>query len=186
MEPDAAAPSRRRFVLAALTSAGLAGCLGTSDHPDPISRSDAMSCNQCGMILSQQPGPAGQAYYQDNSPEGNEPPARFCSAVCTHCHRFAKGDQGWTPQVTYLTDYAAVDYRVSQSGGTPVISAHLGAEGFAATDALDVVVGSDIQGSMGPAIVPFSDTAQAESFASAYGGDVIAASDISRELIAQQ
>jgi copper chaperone NosL len=34
--------------------------------------------------------------------------------------------------------------------------------------------------------VPFSDTDAAEEFASTYGGDIIAAADISQELVAQQ
>jgi nitrous oxide reductase accessory protein NosL len=87
--------------------------------------------------------------------------------------------------VTYLTDYAAVDYRVRREGGTQVISAHLAAEHFAATEDLEVVAGADVEGAMGPAIVPFGDTDAAAEFASTYGGDVVAAEDISRELVAQ-
>jgi len=178
--------SRRRFLLGTAATVGLAGCLGSTDRPDPISLTEGMSCDQCGMVITQQPGPSGQTYYQDNSPEGHEPPARFCSTVCTYRHRFATGDRGWTPQVTYLTDYAAVDYRVEQEGGAQVISAHLAAENFVTTEELDVVVGSDVEGAMGPAIVPFSDTDVADEFVSTYGGEIIAAENVSRELVAQQ
>jgi len=87
--------------------------------------------------------------------------------------------------VTYLTDYAIVDYQVRQEGGAQVISEHLAAEDFAATEDLAVVVGSEVEGAMGPAIVPFSDDDVATEFASTYGGDVIAAEDVSRELVAQ-
>lgn len=144
-----------------------------------------MSCDQCEMIISQQPGPAGQTYYQDNSPEGHDAPARFCSTICTFRHRFAMSDRGWTPQVTYLTDYATVDYRVEQEGGAQVISAHLAAEYFAATDDLVVVTESDVEGAMGPALIPFGETAVAEEFVSTYDGEIIDAEDISRELVAR-
>jgi len=181
-------PSRRQFVLGTATVAatGLAGCLGSSDRPEPIALTERMSCDQCGMVINQQPGPSGQTYYRDNSPEGHDPPARFCSTVCTYRHRFATGDRGWTPQVTYLTDYAAVDYSVREEGGAQVISAHLAAEHFAATDGLDVVTGSEVEGAMGPAIVPFGDADAAEAFVSTHGGEIIAAEDVSRELVAQQ
>jgi nitrous oxide reductase accessory protein NosL len=179
--------SRRRVLRGTATAlgVGLAGCLGSSDRPAPISLDAPLSCDQCGMVIDQQPGPSGQTYYRDNSPEGHDPPARFCSTVCTFRHRFATEGRGWRPQVTYLTDYAAVDYRVRREGGTQVISAHLAAEHFAATEDLEVVAGADVEGAMGPAIVPFGDTDAAAEFASTYGGDVVAAEDISRELVAQ-
>jgi len=184
----AAGPSRRQFVLgaAAVAATGLAGCMGSSDRPGPITLTGDMSCDQCGMVIDQHPGPSGQTYYRDNSPEGHDPPARFCSTVCTYRHRFATSNRGWRPRVTYLTDYAIVDYSVEREGGVPVLSAHLAAEDFAATEELDVVIGSEVEGAMGPAIVPFSDTGAAEEFVSTYGGEIIAAEDISRELVAQQ
>ncbi|RCU48452.1 nitrous oxide reductase accessory protein NosL [Haloplanus salinus] len=179
--------SRRRVLLgtAAAAGVGLAGCLGSSDRPAPISLDEPLSCDQCGMVINQQPGPSGQTYYRDNSPEGHDPPARFCSTVCTFRHRFATESRGWRPRVTYLTDYAVVDYRVRQEGGAQVVSAHLAADHFAATEGLDVVVGSEVEGAMGPAIVPFGDGDAAAEFASTYGGDVIAAEDVSRQLVAQ-
>ena len=135
--------SRRRVLLgtAAAVGGGLAGCLGSSDRPAPISLDAPLSCDQCGMVIDQQPGPSGQTYYRDNNPEGHDPPARFCSAVCTFRHRFATEGRGWRPRVTYLTDYATVDYRVRREGGAQVISAHLAAEHFATTEDLEVVVG---------------------------------------------
>ena len=178
-------PSRRRFLVGTAAAVGLAGCLGSTDRPAPISLAEPLGCDQCGMIINQHPGPSGQTYYRDNSPEGHDPPARFCSTVCTFRHRFATEPRGWRPDVTYLTDYATVDYEVREEGGAQVISAHLAAEDFAATEELQVVVGSDVEGAMGPAIVPFGDGDLATEFASTYGGDVIAAEDVSQELVAQ-
>ncbi|GAB6860147.1 nitrous oxide reductase accessory protein NosL [Haloplanus litoreus] len=177
--------TRRRVLLGTAAAVALAGCSGTDDRPEPISLSDAGSCDQCGMVIDQHPGPSGQTYYQENSPEGHDPPARFCSTICTFRHRYETEPQGWRPQVTYLTDYSAVDYGISESDGTRVISAHLAAETFVPTEDLEVVAGTDVEGAMGPALVPFSDGEDAEAFASEYGGDVIAAEDISQELVAR-
>lgn len=173
------------MLLGAAAAVGLAGCLGSTDRPAPIGLTEPLNCDQCGMVINQHPGPAGQTYYRDNSPEGHDPPARFCSTVCTFRHRFAMEARDWQPRVTYLTDYATVDYEVRQEGGARVISAHLAAEDFAATEDLDVVAGSDVEGAMGPAIVPFGDDDAAAEFASTYGGDVVAAEEISRELVAR-
>ena len=138
------------------------------------------------MIVEQHPGPSGQTYYRDHSVEGHDPPARFCSTVCTFRHRFATENRGWRPRVTYLTDYATVDYQVRSEGGVRVISAHLEAEAFAPTEDLEVVAGTDVEGAMGPALVPFGDRDAAEAFVSEYGGQVIAAEDVSRELVARR
>jgi copper chaperone NosL len=177
--------TRRRVLLGTAAAVALAGCSGTGDRPEPISLSGDVSCDQCGMVIEQHPGPSGQTYYQEHSVEGHDPPARFCSTICAFRHRYAKEPQGWQPQVTYLTDYSTVDYGISEADGTRVISAHLAAEAFAPTEELEVVAGTDVEGAMGPALIPFSNSEDAEAFASEYGGDVIAAANISQELVAR-
>lgn len=179
-------PSRRRFLLGTAVAVGVAGCTGSTDRSAPVSLTESQGCDQCGMVIDQHPGPSGQTYYRDNSPDGHDPPARFCSTVCTFRHRFATRDRDWRPRVTYLTDYATADYEVRRDGSERIISAHLAAENFVTTEELEVVAGSDVEGAMGPALVPFSDGDAAAEFASTYGGDVIAAEDVSRELVAQR
>jgi nitrous oxide reductase accessory protein NosL len=183
--PTPVGTTRRRFLLGTAAAVALAGCSGTDDRPEPISLTGAGSCDQCGMVIDQHPGPSGQTYYREHSPEGHDPPARFCSTICAFRHRFATQNRGWRPRVTYLTDYAAVDYTVRQEGGASVISAHLAAADFAPTEDLVVVAGTDVEGAMGPALVPFSDRDRADEFATTYGGDVVAAEDISQELVAR-
>ncbi|MFC6862898.1 nitrous oxide reductase accessory protein NosL [Halomicroarcula sp. GCM10025817] len=175
--------SRRRLLVAGAGLAAVAGCLGSADRPAPIALDAGQHCDQCGMIVDQHPGPSGQTYYRDNSPAGHDPPARFCSTICTYRHRFAASDRGWQVRVTYLTDYATVDYAVQTEGGSQFVSAHLGAEAFAPSDELEVVVGSDVVGAMGPALVPFSDPDAADAFINSYGGERIPAESISRELL---
>jgi len=175
----------RRTLLAATALAFTAGCQGDDSGPDPVTLTGEENCDQCGMVIGQHPGPAGETYYEDESPPGHEPPATFCSATCTYRHRFENEPQGWTPDVTYLTDYSSVDYDVTEDDGTTVISRHLDASAFAETSGLTVVVGTDVQGAMGPALVPFGGEGDATDFADEYGGQTVPATDISREVVAR-
>ncbi|MFC6976783.1 nitrous oxide reductase accessory protein NosL [Halomicroarcula sp. GCM10025709] len=110
--------TRRRVLtgLVGVTLAGGAGCLGTPAQQSPVPFDDGWSCDQCGMTISQQPGPVGQTYYADEPSLGHDGPARFCSSLCTYRHRFDTETRGWTPSVTYLTDYSTVDYSVRSDG----------------------------------------------------------------------
>ncbi|NHX40897.1 MULTISPECIES: nitrous oxide reductase accessory protein NosL [Haloarcula] len=185
MSEHATGLTRRCFLAGTGTVAvvSLSGCLGNSEEIDPVSIESGQNCDQCGMVIDQHPGPVGQTYYQDNTPEGHDPPARFCSTTCTYRHRFAKEQSGWTPAETFLTDYSTTDYEIRTDGGKTIISRHLEAEAFAPVGQLTVVANSDVEGAMGTAIVPFSDSADAESFAEEYGGQTLPAEDISRELV---
>lgn len=174
---------RRQFVLL-LTGvvAGTAGCGSGNDTPEPVGLAGGKSCDQCGMIIEQHPGPVGQTYYEQDRPEGRDGPAWFCSSVCTYRYRFDAVDHDWTPVVTYLTDYSGVDYTV-QGEDRQFISAHLDAQSFERTVNLEVVIDSGVEGAMGPALIPFSDDDDARSFTEVHGGDVIDATDVSRTLL---
>lgn len=176
-------PTRRQLLAGTATLLALAGCQSGGDTREPVTIDEGDNCVQCGMVISDHPGPVGQTYYRDNTPTGQDEPARFCSTTCTYRHRFAKEQQGWTPAATFLTDYSAVDYDVRTDGGATVLTHHLDASSFGATSGLTVVANSDVQGAMGTAIVPFSDSADAESFAEEYGGQTLPAEDIQRELV---
>ncbi|WP_277543122.1 nitrous oxide reductase accessory protein NosL [Haloarcula laminariae] len=176
-------PTRRHVLSGTAAVLALAGCQSGGETAAPVTIEDGDNCDQCGMVISEYPGPVGETYYRDNTPTGHDEPARFCSTTCTYRHRFAKEREGWTTVATFLTDYSAVDYEVRTDGGATVLTHHLDGSAFAETVGLTVVANSDIQGSMGTAIVPFSDSADAESFAAEYGGQSLPAEDIERELI---
>jgi len=181
--------SRRRLLAGSATLLALAGCQNTGesggDTPSAVAISDDANCVQCGMVISQHPGPVGQTYYQDHTPSGDGEPVPFCSTTCTFRHRFAKADAGWTPVATFLTDYSAVDYDIRTEGGAAVLSHHLEAAAFTETSSLTVVANSDVEGAMGTAIVPFSDSADADAFAEKHGGTTLPAEDIQRELVSR-
>lgn len=176
-------PTRRRLLAGTATLLALAGCQSATDAPEAVTIADSDNCDQCGMVISEHPGSVGQTYYQRNTPTGHEEPARFCSTTCTYRHRFGKEQADWTPASTFLTDYSSVDYEVRTDGGATVMTRHLDASAFAETSDLTVVTNSDVQGAMGTAIVPFSDSGDAEAFAKEYGGQTQPAEDIQRELV---
>lgn len=182
--PDRDPVIDRRRVLGFVGTAAFgsaAGCLGGESVPEPVALDEGQSCDNCGMVIEDHPGPTGQIFFESNSPEGRDGPAWFCSTVCTYDYRFDRVDAGWTPVVTYLTDYSTVDYEVGGEENT--ISAHLEAEAFAPDSELTLVIRTDVTGAMGDAIIPFSDETEAADFADTYGGETIAASEIPRELI---
>ncbi|MFC7078112.1 nitrous oxide reductase accessory protein NosL [Haloarcula halophila] len=176
-------PTRRQVLAGTATLLALAGCQSGGNTAEPVTIAADDNCDQCGMVISEHPGPVGQTYYRDNTPTAQDAPARFCSTTCTYRHRFAKEQQGWTPTTTYLTDYSAVDYDLRTEGMATVLSHHLGASAFAPLSALTVVANSDVEGAMGTAIVPFGDSGDAESFVKEYGGQTLPAEDIQRELV---
>lgn len=175
---------RRRFLALAslVVGVGVAGCGSGSETPDPVSLDDGQHCDQCGMVIQQHAGPVGQTYYEGDRPEGRDGPAWFCSSVCLYRYQFAAEEGERTRTVSYLTDYSGVDYTI-EGDDEQFISAHLGAEFFEPIGELTLVVRSEIQGAMGPAMVPFSDEADARDFSDEYGGDLIEATAVSRELL---
>jgi nitrous oxide reductase accessory protein NosL len=176
--------TRRRVLASAVSLIALAGCQsGRSGSADPTTIEDGDNCDQCGMVIADHPGSVGQTYYRENTPTGHEEPALFCSTTCTYRHRFAKEQQGWRPAATFLTDYSAVDYDVRTDGGATVLTHHLAASAFASAAELTVVANADVQGAMGSAIVPFSESEDAEQFAAEYNGQTLAAAAINRELV---
>lgn len=176
-------PTRRQVLAGTATLFALAGCQSGTDAPEPVAIEDGENCDQCGMVISEHPGPVGETYYRNNTPTGHDEPARFCSTTCTYRHRFAKEREGWTPAATFLTDYSAADYDVRTDGGAVVLTRHLDASAFTTTSDLTVVANADVQGAMGTAIVPFGDSADAAAFAEEYGGQTLPAEDIQRELV---
>ncbi len=174
---------------AAGVAASLAGCLG--DLPpgddgatDPISLADGRDCDVCGMVIENHPGPTGQLFYDGEGPEGHDNPARFDSLKqCLFPYRLEREQLGWDLDAAYVTDYSSVDYEVSAGSDTTTISSHTAPESFARAEDLRYVVNSAVEGAMGPDFVPFSDRADAESFADEYDGEVVAYGDIDEGLV---
>lgn len=140
---------------------------------------DAASCDECGMVISNHPGPNGEIYWADADPEGHDAPFWFDSLKqCFFPHYFEGTDRGQELAAAYVTDYSAVDYDVSTKNGESYITSHTDADAFGPAKDLDYVVESEVTGAMGPDFVPFGDESDATAFADEYDGTVVAFADV--------
>ncbi len=172
----------------ALAVSALAGCLGGGDGaaPDPVALADQQDCDVCGMVIENHPGPNGQIYFTSNSPEGHDEPARFDSLKqCLFPYLFRHREMGWSEEAIYVTDYSSVEYTVQSSGDKLFVSSHPGADAFERAGELTYVVGSDVEGAMGPDFVPFAAEADAQEFVDEYGGEAISFSEIDAGVVGQ-
>lgn len=177
-------PLRRRSVLqygAGVVPIALAGCLGGSggEPPDPVVITADAACDNCGMIISKHPGPNGQLYFTDHEPEKHDPPFWFDSLkMCLFPMLLEAEQMARTTNGVYATDYSRVDYTLRDDGGTTYISSHTEPESFGRAQDLTYVVGSEVEGAMGPDFIPFSKTDDASAFAAEHGGQTVAFEDI--------
>lgn len=183
---------RREFLLAGsvLGTGVLAGCSGGESKDggslDPVSLAESRECDVCGMVISEHPGPNGQIYYRENSPETHDNPAWFDSPkACLFPYYFERQQRDWTAEVVYVTDYSTVDYEISDVEGQQYIQTATGPETF--SDAADVVfvIGSEVHGAMGPDFIPFSEASDGSAFADEYGGETVTMEEITPETLAR-
>jgi nitrous oxide reductase accessory protein NosL len=189
--PDPVHHLTRRETLAAggsLATLALAGCtsLTGGETPAAVSLAGGLQCDNCGMVVEKHPGPNGQVFFADESPEGHENPARFDALKqCLFPYTMEREQRGWTTEAVYVTDYSTVDYDVSGDGQPrrSYISSHVAPESFALAEDLYYVVDSDIRGAMGQDFVPFSVEADAEAFVDEYDGRIVRYDDIGPALV---
>jgi len=192
-EASGLADVSRRRVLGATAAAvaatgGLAGCLsggdGGSEAPDPVTLDESDSCDVCGMVVPNHPGPTSEVFYADEEPAGHANPARFDSTWEAFQFDFERQDRGWSREAFYVTDYSAVDYDVFEDGGDTLVSTHPEADAFADAESVTFVVGSEVVGAMGQDLIGFGDEGDAEAFQSEYGGDLAEFGDVDEATVA--
>jgi len=181
--------SRRTLLTGAATLVvgATAGCLGGGDGgetPAAVTLTDDDTCDVCGMVIPQHPGPTAEIFY-DRDPSGHPNPARFDSTWEAFQYDFERRDRGWTRRAFYVTDYSAVDYELFSEGGDTFVSTHTEAEAFAAAESVTFVVDSEVIGAMGRDLIGFGDRADAESFRAEHGGSLVGLDDVTPEMIAQ-
>jgi copper chaperone NosL len=189
---EATGPARsRRSVLAAagaVAVGGLAGCLsgdgGESAAPEPVTLDQSDTCDVCGMVIPNHPGPTSEIFYADEEPNGHPNPARFDSTWEAFQFDFERQSRGWSREAFYVTDYSAVDYEVFEDGGDTLVTTHPDSEAFADAEDVTFVVGSEVVGAMGRDLLAFGDEADAEAFQSEYGGDLATFGDVTESMVA--
>lgn len=189
--------SRRRAIYAVGTSitVGLAGCLSgnTEPVPDPVDLSGQKTDYQGGMVIGDHGGPNGQVYYTDAKPEPRHGPIQG-SEETEHLawfhtlahglfpYHFAMLDDGAEAAVVYVTDYSQVDWEIPKGTERKKMPAPTAPDSFADATDLSYAVETDVMGGMGPDLMPFSDTDEAETFVDDHGGRTITYNDIDRSL----
>ena len=165
----------------------LAGCggSGSSSTPDPVSLGERKQCDVCGMVIEDHPGPNGQTFYKNHSPEGHDNPARFDALTELFTYHFEKTSLGWEVAAMYVTDYSGVDFTVDEQDGTKYISSFVVPDTFAPASDLVYVINSPVQGAMGPDLIPFSAETDATAFAKTHGGQVISYDEIDQATVAK-
>lgn len=185
--------NRRTFVTTIAVgglAGGPSGCLGVLDSgddgsvPDPVDLSGDKVDDEGGMEIGPHGGPNGQIYYTDNSPSGHDNPAWF--HTLSHGlfpYHFDRLDEGWDPEVIYVTDYSSIEYELIDREGGTYMPSPTAPDTFADAEGLTYVIESEVLGGMGADLFPFSVADDADTFTEKHGGSTIGFGDIDRQLI---
>lgn len=191
---------RRTFLrgsIAATATSALAGCtdiLGSdgASVPEPVALSGGKFDYQGGMEIGPHGGPNGQIFYADNEPQPLQPSESEGQPNLAWFHTLADGlfpyhfqrrDRGWEAEVVYVTDYASVDWSLTEREGRLQMPSPTAPETFADATGLTYVVDSDVAGGMGPDLFPFSVAEDADAFVDDHGGQTLGYDDITRQLL---
>ncbi len=153
-----------KWLIAALAVIALAGCSGGEQEvvakPDPVHFESGDECHVCGMVITNFPGPKGQAFT-----EREQHTRKFCSTKDMFAW-FLQPENENRDHTLYVHNMAQTDWE--HPDDTHLIDAR---EAF-------YVAGSERTGAMGPTLASFATQAEAAAFASEHGGDVLAFADI--------
>lgn len=181
--------SRRQLLCGVVLAgtAGGAGCLGeedtATDIPEPAELPDEQTCAVCGMVIRGSYGPNGQVVYDGDYPPDHDGPAYYDSVRELYVDQFGQKNQGVDPLVAYVTDYASVAYEIETQDGNEYVTGSVDPETFIKAESATFVVESDIRGAMGAELLPFGEHEAAESFAERNGGQVVAAEELTQEVV---
>lgn len=180
--------SRRRLLagVAAASVPLLAGCLGGDESdgetPDAIALDGPKQCDVCGMVIEDTHGPNGQTFFEGEYPSDRDGPAWYDSVRELWTDRFTQ-ETRHEPQVTYVTDYSAVEYTIEEGDDRTFISSAVDVDSFVPAAEAVFVIESRVEGVMGPDLLPFSAQSDAEAFVDTHSGRVLAAEEITPEVV---
>lgn len=156
---------RRGCLLAALLAAALVlgACSAQKASTDPQEITRDTACSLDGMLLADYPGPKAQIHYEQGKPDF------FCDTV----EMFAtvlRPEQQKGIRAIYVQDMGKADWQSPQGHWIDAKSAYY-------------VIGSKLEGSMGPTIGAFAAEADAKALAQKNGGRVLAFAAITPDMV---
>lgn len=152
---------------AALLAIGLLGGCGESASTAAVAPHEiehGTSCSLDGMLLADYPGPKAQIHYA-----GQDEPDFFCDTV-EMFNIFLNPEQVRVVRGLFVQDMGEADWDDPKGHWIDAREAFY-------------VHGSSRRGSMGPTIASFAKRADAEKFATEYGGKVYAFAEITRDMV---
>lgn len=156
--------SKPNWLLVALAAFALTACSGSEEQATakaaPVNFATGDECHVCGMVITNFPGPKGQAIT-----EKDQHVRKFCST--RDMFAWALQPENVNRNHTlYVHDMAETEW--ASPDDTALIDAR---------DAF-YVVGSSRKGAMGPTLASFASQADADYFANSHGGEVLAFSEV--------
>lgn len=156
-----------KVLFAILLSLSTIGCdreqnAPVTHGPEPIDAGD--ECHLCGMIITNFPGPKGEAVI------GKQHTLKFCSTRDLFAYLLQPESAAVVKEV-YVHDMAATNW------DTPADEAMV--------DAHDAwyVIGQPLKGAMGPTLASFLHQKDAQAFAARYGGTLSRFDEITLDII---
>lgn len=159
-------PVRRTLFLAALTATLLAAC-GQSANNAAVAPQDFdrnTSCVLDGMLLADYPGPKAQIFYA-----GQDAPDYFCDTV-EMFNLYLKPEQVRNVRGLFVQDMGKAAWESPRGHWIDAKTAYY-------------VLGSKLEGSMGPTIASFALEQDAVKFAAEYGGKVHRFAEITPDMV---
>ncbi len=158
--------NRRHLMLAA--AAGLSGLAGCGEKHDgsaiALEIEAGSTCDLDGMLLADYPGPKAQIHFA-----GQAQPSWYCDTV-EMFNTLLRPEQAKAIRAVYVQDMALADWEQPRGHWFDARS------GF-------YVLGSRQLGSMGPTAASFRRQSDAQSFAAAHGGKVLAYAEVKPEMV---
>lgn len=153
-----------------LTTVMLAGC-GKSEEAakslPPIAIEPGDECHVCGMIISNYPGPKGEAYVRNS-----DVPFKFCSTRDLFSFVLQPENKVNVTQI-YVHDMGSTSWKQPSDGA--FVDAH----------SAWYVADQPMKGAMGPTLASFKSEADARKFIGKNGGHLLRFDDITLDILAK-
>lgn len=159
-------PLALRLMIVTLLLGGCGNPEETATTLPPVSIEQGDECHVCGMIISNFPGPKGEAYQR-----GSDVPLKFCSTRDLFSYLLQPENRVNVTQI-YVHDMGVTAWE------------HPADDAFVDARSAWFVAGQSREGSMGPAIASFSRQEDARAFAGEYGGRLLRFEEITLEIVA--